>query len=118
MLGLAVPVDAFLVALGPLQGGAEGIAVSTQALLTGYELVGAVLGVFIAYQAYRGYRRNDSRPMLFISLGFILIFAGGVGVLTVFLLVPSIPEAGIQVLNQTVEIAGLLCIIYALRVEV
>ena len=31
-------------------------------------------GLFIAYQAYRGLKRNDSRPMWFLSMGLILLF--------------------------------------------
>lgn len=36
------------------------------------------LGFFIAYQAYRGYRRHQSRTMLYISGGFVCISLGGV----------------------------------------
>lgn len=84
--------------------------------LQGYELVGAALGVVIAAIAYRGYRRNDSRPMLFVSLGFALAL-GVPLVLTVGYL--ALPVSGFQVViqlaTQTVEIVGLLCIIYGLR---
>jgi hypothetical protein len=37
-----------------------------------------VLGAFIVYLAYRGYRRNASRPLLYVSMGFALITAGTV----------------------------------------
>ena len=37
-----------------------------------------VLGAFIVYLAYRGYRRNASRPLLYVSIGFALITAGTV----------------------------------------
>jgi uncharacterized membrane protein (DUF441 family) len=98
----------------PLQsGGPSGLLLLA---LQGYELVGAVLGVVIAYLAYRGYRRNDSRPMLFVSLGFALAL-GVPLVLTVAYL--ALPVRGLrvamQLVTQTVEIAGLLCIIYGLR---
>ena len=33
------------------------------------------LGLVIGYQAYRGFRRNDSRPMQYLSLGLILLTA-------------------------------------------
>lgn len=48
---------------GPLQlaGGVE--------LPTVVRAVTALVGFFVAYQAYRGYRRNDSRPMLFLGVG-------------------------------------------------
>ena len=84
--------------------------------IVAYELLGAGLGVFIAYLAYRGYRRNQSRPMLFLSLGFAL----ALGVPLVFTLgYLALPVTGgqvaVQVLSQTFEIIGLLCIIYGLR---
>lgn len=93
---------------------------SSELIATGllaYELVGAVLGVVIAYLAYRGYQRNDSRPMLFVALGFVL--ALGVP-LVLTLLYVALPFAGgqvmMQIVIQTVEIIGLLCIIYGLRI--
>ncbi|MEF8855701.1 MAG: hypothetical protein V5A24_09460, partial [Haloarculaceae archaeon] len=55
---------------------------------TGY-LLAAILGLFIAYQAYRGYRRNDSRPMLFISLGFVLALGVPFSLLLVSPLLPA-----------------------------
>lgn len=88
-----------------------------QVWLTGYEFVGAVLGLFIAYQAYRGYRRNQSRPMLFMSLGFVLVVGVPVLLTIPFLFVASIPQAVYQFVIQTSEVAGLVSIIYALRVD-
>ena len=32
-----------------------------------------VLGTYVAYQAYRGFRRNESRPMQFLSIGLLLL---------------------------------------------
>lgn len=102
--------------LSPLQAGGQPSELVATGLLA-YELVGAILGVVIAYLAYRGYQRNDSRPMLFIALGFAL--ALGVP-LVLTLLYYALPITGGQVvvqgIIQTVEIVGLLCIIYALRV--
>lgn len=90
---------------------------TVQVWLTGYELAGAVLGLFIAYQAYRGYRRNESRPMLFMSLGFVLVVGVPVLLTIPFLLVPAVPQAAYQFAIQTSEVGGLVCIIYALRVD-
>lgn len=91
----------------------------SEAIQTGllaYELVGAAIGVFVAYLAYRGYRRNQSRPMLFVSLGFAL--ALGVP-LTITLVYLALPVTGgrvvVQVVGQTFEVVGLLCIVYGLR---
>lgn len=84
--------------------------------LLAYELLGAVLGVVIAYLAYRGYRRNQSQPMLFVSLGFALAL-GVPLVLTVVYVALPVTGGGVavQVLSQTFEVAGLLAIIYGLR---
>jgi hypothetical protein len=35
-------------------------------------VLAALLGPFIAYRAYRGYRRYGSRPMLFVSAGYAM----------------------------------------------
>jgi len=84
--------------------------------LQGYELVGAVLGIVIAGLAYRGYRRNDSRPMLFVSLGFALALGIPLVLTVVYLALPVDGwQVAMQLVTQTVEIAGLLCIIYGLR---
>ena len=95
----------------------ESISESTRLLLNGYEVLGAILGLFIAYLAYRGYVRNDSRPMLFIAIGFALILG-----LPLLLFVPrlvgvQVNAAVLQAIVQTFEIAGLVSIIYALRIE-
>lgn len=42
-------------------------------LLVTARLVVFLLGFVIAFQAYRGYRRNDSPPMLYLAVGFALI---------------------------------------------
>lgn len=91
---------------------------TTDLALVLYEQVGAALGLFIAYLAYRGYRRNDSRPMLFIALGFFLILAPAVLLFLVLLFFPDLPETAVQVAVQTFEIGGMLSIIYALRMDV
>jgi uncharacterized membrane protein YjjP (DUF1212 family) len=40
------------------------------------QLIALFLGAFIVYLAYRGYRRNASKPLLFVALGFAFITAG------------------------------------------
>jgi hypothetical protein len=34
----------------------------------------ALIGLFIAYQAWRGMRRNDSKPMKYLAIGLMLVF--------------------------------------------
>jgi hypothetical protein len=99
-----------------LQQGPAGSSGTIALALQAYELVGAALGVFIAYLAYRGYRRNDSRPMLFVSLGFTLVLVVPLALTLVYLALPvSGGRVALQVVVQTLEIAGLLSIIYGLR---
>lgn len=40
------------------------------------KLVTMTIGFLIAYQAYRGYRRYHSQPMLYVSIGFAAISIG------------------------------------------
>ena len=41
--------------------------------ITVIKLFALFLGAFIVYLAYRGYRRNASKPLLYVALGFALI---------------------------------------------
>ncbi|MFD1687534.1 DUF7521 family protein [Halobellus litoreus] len=91
--------------------------VTTEVLLQAYEMVGVVLGLFIAYLAFRGYQRNDSRPMLFIALGFSILLGLPAVVFLISLVLPSVSEPTVQILTQTLEIIGLILIIYALRMS-
>lgn len=73
----------------------------------------ALVGAFVAYQAYRGYRRNDSRPMLYLAVGILLLttvpflvsqtlaFTGVAG-----------PAAG-ELAGLTVSVVGLLAVLYS-----
>lgn len=109
MLGFALRTLASVLQAGPFE-------TTTELVLQAGELFGAVLGVFIAYQAYRGYRRNDSKPMLFIAVGFALVLGVPILLFAAYLLA-DVPETAIQGVVQLFEVAGLLCIIYALRME-
>ncbi len=42
------------------------------------KLVVIVLGLLIAVQAFRSYRRGNGVPMLFVAIGFVLISLGAV----------------------------------------
>jgi hypothetical protein len=47
-------------------------------LLVAGNLLVIALGFLVSYQSYRGYRRNDSTPMLYLAVGFLLVSVGGV----------------------------------------
>jgi len=48
-----------------------GLDEETTIFLTG--LASAALGAVVAWTAYRGYARNDSRPMLFLAVGIAFL---------------------------------------------
>jgi hypothetical protein len=78
------------------------------------EALSVLLGLAIAYIAYRGYRRNGSRPMLFVAVGFALVL-GVPALLTVALyLLLSVPLPIVNALAQGCELLGLGAILYGL----
>jgi len=79
------------------------------------DAVSAIVGIFIAYHAYRGYRRNESRPMLYISIGFTLALAVPFVLLLAYLAVPFLSETLVSLATQTSQVLGVLAVLYALR---
>lgn len=79
-----------------------------------------VLGLVLGYQAYRGFRRNDSRPMQFLSVGLILLTAVAYTLAFVSTLllregiVPIEFQRPITLGVRLVQFAGLLLITYSL----
>jgi len=43
---------------------------------TAAKIIALILGVFIVYLAYRGFRRNRSKPLFYVAVGFALITGG------------------------------------------
>lgn len=85
----------------------------TQILLA--KLVTMALGLLIAGQAYRGYRRNESRSMLFVAIGFVFISLGALleGIL-MDLSGFSLHDAGVVATGLVA--VGMLSVLYALYV--
>lgn len=79
------------------------------------QILSVVIGVIIAYHAYRGYRRNASRPMLFIALGFVLVLALPFCIFLLYSLLPGVPMTPVVIVTQLSQVLGLLAILYALR---
>lgn len=76
--------------------------------------VGVLLvGLFISYQAYRGYRRNQSPAMLYLGVGFALISVGTAieGVLFEVFEIDIFLAGTVQ---TVVSGAGMLVILYSL----
>ncbi|MBX0296613.1 MULTISPECIES: DUF7521 family protein [Haloarculaceae] len=77
------------------------------------KLVTMVLGFLIAYQAYRGYRRNNSRPLLYVAIGFVFISFGAVIEGLLFDVVGlTLSDSG--TVATIIVAVGMLCVLYAL----
>lgn len=84
-------------------------------------LVATGMALVVIFQAYRGYRRNDSRPMLYLAIGLacltVIPFA-------ISLLISSVgPAVGfgpreygflVPLATRAVEIVGLTVLLYSL----
>lgn len=85
-------------------------------LLVTLRLVVFLLGLFIAVQAFRGYRRNDSPSMLYLAAGFALI---SVRPLVNIPLARFVGARQFETLSMAVDVAFLgtafLAILYSLR---
>lgn len=94
-------------------------------LALGIQLLTTILGLAVAYIAFRGYRRNQSRPMLFIAVGFVLTFWTPVILLASFVVLPRVAQIAPDLLGtvnfvfgiagSVSQLIGLLCILYGLR---
>lgn len=106
-----------------LQLGAE--QVSTDFLvLIGVTLITIILSLYIVYQAFRGYRRNESRRMLFLAIGLtlltiapVVLWIVGASIGDSLGLGPRVYMFFIPVSNRIIQIAGLCCILYSLLIR-
>lgn len=94
---------------------------SFEAAILVLQIAKSAIGLGIAYIAYRGYREHASRPMLYISIGFILVLGLpfilsilGVSLVASIGLPVSIQAAIISV-SELSQVVGLVIILYALR---
>lgn len=78
-------------------------------------IVSTVLGLTVGYLALRGYWQSRKRPMLFIAVGFFLVFWTPVLLLAGPYLAPVIGQFAYGILGEVSRILGLLCILYGLR---
>ena len=86
----------------------------TTGVLLASELLSVLLGLAIAYVAYQGYRRNDARSMLFVSVGFLLAF-GLPSIAAVGWMAFGLPEVQVGIITQTGEVVGFASVLYGLR---
>ncbi len=75
--------------------------------------VALILGGFIVYLAYKGYKRNSSKPLLYVALGFALITAGTIAEGILYVLLGSELLSAIAT-GTTVMVLGFVVIIYSI----
>lgn len=96
-----------------------GQPVWVQAVSIVSELLTVVLGLAISYIAFQGYRRNGSRPMLFVAVGFVLVFFVPFALFPVSILFPSVAESvgqvSLGIFGTVSRVLGLVSILYGLR---
>lgn len=76
-------------------------------------LIALFLGAFIVYLAYRGYKRNASKPLLFVALGFALITTGTLLEGLIFVILGSDILAAIAI-EGVLTVIGFVAIIYSI----
>lgn len=80
---------------------------------TAAKVVALFLGAFIIYLAYRGYRRNRSRPLLYVAVGFALITAGTIVEGVLYVMLGSVLLAAIAA-GTAVTVLGFIMILYSI----
>lgn len=93
-------------------------------LLLAGGVITIVIGFAIAYVAFRGYRRNESRPMLFIAIGFVLAiaFPGTLDITLYTILLTTqiqlpISRLSLAGIMQASQLLGMASILYALLTQ-
>ncbi len=78
-----------------------------------FKLIIVILGTVLVYLALRGYRRNRTKDMIFLALGFALITAGSVaaGVLFEFL---GFQLVDVEIVESVMVILGFTSLIYSI----
>jgi hypothetical protein len=82
-------------------------------LTTFTKVVALILGTFIVYLAYKGYRRNSSKPLLYVAVGFALITAGTIAEGVLYVVLGSELLSAIAT-GTAVTVLGFIVIIYSI----
>ena len=77
------------------------------------KIIALILGTFIVYLAYKGYKRNSSKPLLYVALGFALITAGTIAEGILYVLLGS-ELLSAMATGTTVMVLGFVVIIYSI----
>ncbi|MFC6763826.1 DUF7521 family protein [Natrinema soli] len=87
---------------------------NAEATIAAFAAAVAIVGSFVAFLAYHGYRRNGSRPMLYLAVGIAFLTAVPVVIdYGVGALLPA-TDAEILFAITIAHLAGVLAILYAL----
>ena len=81
-------------------------------LLTLLKLAALVLGTFIVYLAYKGYRRNTSKPLLYVALGFAFVTAATMIEGVIYVIIGSDLLVSL-VASTLITMIGFVAIIYS-----
>jgi hypothetical protein len=82
-------------------------------LTTFTKFVALILGTFIVYLAYKGYKRNSSKPLLYVAVGFALITAGTIAEGVLYVVLASELLSAIAT-GTAVTVLGFIVIIYSI----
>ncbi|WP_158853952.1 hypothetical protein [Halorhabdus sp. CUG00001] len=80
------------------------------------EVIPMLLGLAISYFAYTAYRQNQSRPMLYIAVGFVLVLFVQLPLSLILLYLLDFPTPVLNTIVQIPEFVGLGLILYGLWV--
>lgn len=84
----------------------------------------ALLGLLVGYIAFRGYRRNESLPMLLVATGFLLTFWTRGFLLGIYMVLERVGtfapgmrttvSVALSLAADVSTVVGLLCLLYGL----
>ncbi|MFH5799848.1 hypothetical protein [Haladaptatus sp. CMAA 1911] len=89
-------------------------AANAETLALGFSGITGIVGSFVASVAYRGYRRNESRPMLYLALGIVLLTAVPAAVNVLLTASTGATDAEILLSLTVPHLCGVVSILYAL----
>jgi len=77
------------------------------------KIVALVLGAFTVYLAYTGFRRNRSKPLFYVAVGFALITLGTLTEGLLYVIIQSELLTAIAV-GTVITVLGFVSIIYSI----
>ncbi|WP_436343899.1 DUF7521 family protein [Natronorubrum sp. FCH18a] len=92
----------------------QALTTSPEGLIFAFAAVVAAAGLFVASLAYRGYRRNESRPMLYLAVGIGFLTAVPAGINYGLSSLTTASDATILLTVTIAHLVGVLAVLYAL----